>query len=59
MCYSKYCITECPIGTKAKDRILNEAESISDAVIDMYIFVDECIEKGCEFEKEKNAYTEE
>mgnify|MGYP006920954805 CR=1 FL=1 len=59
MKYPKYCIMNCPIGLKAKEKFMLEAESISDAVIDMWNFIDECVATGCEFEKEKNDSIEE
>ena len=54
----KYCIKQCPIGVRAREKFMQEAESISDAAIDMWEFVDSCVEKGCEFEKERADYEE-
>lgn len=57
--YPKYCIMNCPLGLKAREKFMLEAESISDAVIDMWDFIDECFEKGCKFEKERCEYIKE
>lgn len=45
-----FCDTECPIGTKAKEELLNKRNSAFDAAIDFNYFIDECI-KTCPFKK--------
>lgn len=50
-----YCNENCPIGKKAKDEFLNDNNSVFDAVIDFWYFVDECI-KTCPY---KDKYTTE
>jgi hypothetical protein len=44
----EYCNSRCPIGKKAKDEFLNDNNSVFDAVIDFWHFVDECI-KTCPY----------
>lgn len=47
--YSTYCINECPLGKKKAQEFLRESDSISDAAIDMLMFVDACKEAGCQY----------
>jgi hypothetical protein len=50
-----YCNKKCPIGSKARSECLAENESVGDAVIDFWHFVDKCI-KTCPY---KDKHTEE
>ena len=45
-----FCDTECPIGKRAKEELLNRRNSAFDAAIDFNYFIDECRET-CPFKK--------
>ena len=46
-----YCNKKCPIGISASKEILNESESIFDAVLDFNTFVDKCYQ-ACPYKDE-------
>lgn len=51
-CMSKYCFEVCPKGKEMKDYLLDNNNSVYDAVIDFKLFEKECV-KTCDKVKEK------
>ena len=49
--YSAFCVEKCPLGKEQAQKFLRESESISDAAIDMQMFVDVCRKTGCHYEE--------
>lgn len=56
--YSLYCIRECPIGKPKCAEISDRNNSAFGAAFDMQYFVKGCLEKGCQYEKERLEYDE-
>jgi Fe-S-cluster-containing dehydrogenase component len=52
-----YCIKDCPLGIEKSKELLDKANSVYDAAMDMRFFVDECI-KTCPH-KDKFSKTKE
>lgn len=48
---SIYCIEKCPLGKEQAQKFLKENESISDAAIDMKMFIETCKKTGCNHKK--------
>lgn len=49
---SRYCFEGCPKGKEMKDYLLDNNDSVYDAVIDFKLFEKECV-KTCDRVKEK------
>jgi hypothetical protein len=49
-----YCNKECPVGIKAGRECLADNESVSDAVIDFWYFIEECF-KTCPYKDKHNT----
>ncbi len=54
-----YCIKACPLGTAAAEKFMMQNNGSIEAVFDMWDFVDDCLQNGCPYEKERLAYDRE
>ncbi len=50
----EYCNQKCSVGKAASQKCLDENESISDAAIDFWYFVEECF-KTCPYKDKHNT----
>lgn len=46
-----YCTKQCPLGIKQAQKFLQENDSISDAAIDMEMFIETCENSNCPYER--------
>lgn len=46
-----YCVEQCSLGREQAQQFLKENESISDAAIDMQMFVETCKKTSCHQDK--------
>lgn len=53
-----FCHKICSAGKKASEKILAESDSVSDAAIDFWYFIDEC-SKTCPYKDNKITNEEE
>ena len=53
-----FCHKTCTVGKKVSKEILDESESVKDAAIDFWYFIDECL-KTCPYKEEHDKFTAE